>query len=331
MKRRRILSGMRPTGPLHLGHLTGALENWVRAAVESTSASSASWTGTRSRRTTPTPADLARNVLEMATDWLAVGLDPRALDALRPEPRCREHAELHLLLSMIIPVPWLERVPTYKEQQQQLDDKDLSTYGFLGYPVLQTADIVVYKADAVPVGEDQAAARRADARGRAALQQPLRRRLPRAPDAARRRRAARPAPTAQDVEVVRQRDLPQGPARGGAREAEADEDRPRSASAAATRASPTTVRCSTCTRPSAPGDARMGRAGLPQRRHRLHRLQAEALGARHRAHGRDPRARPEFERRPDAVWDILHEGSRAKAAAEATMDEVRAAVKIKYR
>ena len=91
----------------------------------------------------------------MATDWLAAGLDP-ARSTLFIQSLVPEHAELHLLLSMVMPVPWLERVPTYKEQQQQLSEKDLSTYGFLGYPLLQTADIIVYKADAVPVGEDQA-------------------------------------------------------------------------------------------------------------------------------------------------------------------------------
>src|SRR6185503_7637298 len=101
------------------------------------------------------PSAVRENSLEVATDWLAVGLDParatRFVQRLVPE-----HADLHLLLSMIIPVPWLERVPSYQDQQQQLSEKDLSTYGFLGYPLLQSADIIVYKANAVPVGEDQA-------------------------------------------------------------------------------------------------------------------------------------------------------------------------------
>ena len=101
------------------------------------------------------PSEVRENGLDVATDWLAAGLDPQR-STLFIQSLVPQHAELHLLLSMIVPVPWLERVPTYKEQQQNLSGKDLSTYGFLGYPLLQAADIIVYKADAVPVGEDQA-------------------------------------------------------------------------------------------------------------------------------------------------------------------------------
>ena len=155
MKRPRILSGMRPTGPLHLGNYMGALDNWVRLQDTLRVLLHRSSTGTRSRPTTPTRRRVRENVLEVATDWLAAGLDP-ARSTLFIQSLVPQHAELHLLLSMIVPVPWLERVPTYKEQQQNLAGKDLSTYGFLGYPLLQTADIIVYKADAVPVGEDQA-------------------------------------------------------------------------------------------------------------------------------------------------------------------------------
>ena len=133
----------------------------------------------------------------------------------------KEHAELHLLLSMVIPVPWLERVPTYKEQQQNLKDRDLSTYGFLGYPLLQTADIVVYKADAVPVGEDQAP--------HVELSREVVRRFnnfygpvfPEPQDPAHPHPAHARDRRPEDVEVLRQRDLPEGPARGGAPEAEA--------------------------------------------------------------------------------------------------------------
>ena len=154
MTRPRILSGMRPTGPLHIGHLTGALDNWVRLmdtyecffAIVDWHALTTDYAD---------PRDVRENVLEVATDWLAAGLDP-ARSTLFIQSLVPEHAELHLLLSMIIPVPWLERVPSYKEQQNQLTEKDLSTYGFLGYPLLQSADIMIYKADAVPVGEDQA-------------------------------------------------------------------------------------------------------------------------------------------------------------------------------
>ena len=154
MARPRILSGMRPTGPLHLGHLTGALDNWV--PLQDTYDCFYCIVDWHALTTDyADPSRIRENILEVALDWLASGLDP-ARSALFVQSDVKEHAELHLLLSMVVPVPWLERVPTYKEQQQNLTDRDLSTYGFLGYPLLQTADIVVYKADAVPVGEDQA-------------------------------------------------------------------------------------------------------------------------------------------------------------------------------
>ena len=155
MTRPRILSGMRPTGPLHLGNLMGALDNWVR--LQDTYDCFFPIVDWHSLTTDyADTSGIRENILEVAIDWLAAGLDP-ARSVLFVQSQIKEHAELHLLLSMITPVSWLERVPTYKEQQQQISDKDLSTYGFLGYPVLQTADIVIYKADAVPVGEDQAA------------------------------------------------------------------------------------------------------------------------------------------------------------------------------
>ena len=155
MTRPRILSGMRPTGPLHLGNLMGALDNWVR--LQDTYECFFTIVDWHSLTTDYADTSAVReNILEVAIDWLAAGLDP-ARSVLFVQSQVKEHAELHLLMSMITPVSWLERVPTYKEQQQQISEKDLSTYGFLGYPVLQTADIVIYKADAVPVGEDQAA------------------------------------------------------------------------------------------------------------------------------------------------------------------------------
>jgi len=151
----RILSGMRPTGPLHLGNYVGALENWVRLQDTYTCFFAiVDWHSLTTDYADPT--SIRENILEVACDWLAAGLDP-ARSTLFIQSQVKEHAELHLLLSMVTPVPWLERVPTYKEQQKQLSEKDLSTYGFLGYPLLQTADIIIYKADAVPVGEDQAA------------------------------------------------------------------------------------------------------------------------------------------------------------------------------
>jgi tryptophanyl-tRNA synthetase len=144
---------MRPTGKLHLGHLLGALNNWVALQerydcfyfVADWHALTSDYSDTR---------ELTANGLDNVADWIASGLDPERstffVQSLVPE-----HAELHLLLSMVIPIPWLERVPTYKEQQEQMTDKDLSTYGFLGYPLLQTADIIIYNAQFVPVGEDQ--------------------------------------------------------------------------------------------------------------------------------------------------------------------------------
>ena len=154
MARPRILSGMRPTGALHLGHLTGALDNWV--PLQDTYDCFYCIVDWHALTTDyADPSKIRESILEVALDWLAAGLDPKR-STLFVQSDVKEHAELHLLLSMVIPVPWLERVPTYKEQQQNLQEKDLSTYGFLGYPLLQSADIVIYKADAVPVGEDQA-------------------------------------------------------------------------------------------------------------------------------------------------------------------------------
>jgi tryptophanyl-tRNA synthetase len=148
-----VVSGTRPTGALHLGHLNGALKNWVRLQSESKCFFFvADWHALTTDYANP--AGIRENTHEMVLDWMAVGLDPERAVIFR-QSAVPEHAELHLLFSMIIPVPWLERVPTYKEQQEQLEGRDLSTYGFLGYPLLQAADILLYKAGAVPVGEDQ--------------------------------------------------------------------------------------------------------------------------------------------------------------------------------
>lgn len=152
-KKPRVLSGMRPTGKLHLGHLVGALDNWVRLQNQyDCFFFVADW-----HALTTDYADTSRvkqNVLEMMYDMLAAGLDPERA-TLFTQSHVPQHAELHLLLSMIAPLGWLERVPTYKEQRENIKDKDLGTYGFLGYPVLQSADILIYRADYVPVGEDQ--------------------------------------------------------------------------------------------------------------------------------------------------------------------------------
>ncbi|MFN3544874.1 MAG: tryptophan--tRNA ligase [Thiobacillus sp.] len=149
----RVLSGMRPTGRLHLGHYHGVLKNWLRLQSEYQCLFFvADWHALTTHY--DTPEVIEANVRDMVVDWLAAGVDP-AQATLFVQSRVIEHAELHLLLSMMTPLGWLERVPTYKDQQEKLSEKDLSTYGFLGYPLLQSADILIYRANLVPVGEDQ--------------------------------------------------------------------------------------------------------------------------------------------------------------------------------
>jgi tryptophanyl-tRNA synthetase len=153
VKKKRILSGMRPTGPLHLGNLHGALLNWVDMQEPyDCFFFIADWHALTSDY--EDPRAIGGYINEMMIDWLSAGLNPEK-STLFVQSHVKTHAELFLLLSMITPVPWLERNPTYKDQLVQLSNKDLSTFGFLGYPVLQAADIIMYKADGVPVGMDQ--------------------------------------------------------------------------------------------------------------------------------------------------------------------------------
>ena len=152
-KKKRILSGMRPTGPLHLGNLHGALANWLEMQKKyDCFFFIADWHALTSNY--EDTGSISEYVKDMMIDWLSVGISPDK-STLFVQSHIKEHAELYLLLSMITPVPWLERNPTYKDQILQLSNKDLSTFGFLGYPVLQAADIIMYKADGVPVGIDQ--------------------------------------------------------------------------------------------------------------------------------------------------------------------------------
>jgi tryptophanyl-tRNA synthetase len=152
-QKKRVLSGMRPTGKLHLGNYVGALANWVEMQdqydcfffIADWHALTTDYADT---------SNVKQNSLEVAMDWLAAGLDPERC-TMFVQSHVPQHAELHLLFSMITPLGWLERVPTYKEQRENIKEKDLSTYGFLGYPLLQSADILIYKGDFVPVGEDQ--------------------------------------------------------------------------------------------------------------------------------------------------------------------------------
>jgi len=329
MTRPRILSGMRPTGPLHIGHLTGALDNWVRLmdtyecffAIVDWHALTTDYAD---------PRDVRENVLEVATDWLAAGLDPTR-STLFVQSLVPEHAELHLLLSMIVPVPWLERVPSYKEQQTQLTEKDLSTYGFLGYPLLQSADIMIYKADAVPVGEDQAphieltreVVRRFNHFYGPVFPEPktLLTAVPRVPgtDGRKMSKSYGNAVFLKDPpEVVRQKIKPM--VTDPARKRRTDPGNPEicpvfdlhkafspkeSQEWAAQGCRTAGIGCLDC----------KGRL----LDHLLQRL--EGIHAR----------RPEFAARPDTVWDILQAGShRAREVARATMEQVRSAMKIAY-
>ncbi len=149
----RVLSGMRPTGRLHLGHYHGVLKNWVKLQSEYPCLFfAADWHALTTDY--DNPKGIEASVWEMIVDWLAAGVDPSQA-TIFIQSRVPEHAELHLLMSMMTPQGWLERVPTYKDQQEKLTHKDLTTYGFLGYPLLMSADILIYRADKVPVGEDQ--------------------------------------------------------------------------------------------------------------------------------------------------------------------------------
>ncbi len=151
----RVVSGMRPTGPLHLGHFHGVLKNWLRLQHEfDCFFFIADWHALTTHY--EKSDDISELALNMAVEWLAVGIDPQQ-SHLFIQSQVPEHAELHLLLSMITPLSWLERVPTYKDQQEKLGHLDLATYGFLGYPLLQSADILIYRGTRVPVGEDQVA------------------------------------------------------------------------------------------------------------------------------------------------------------------------------
>jgi tryptophanyl-tRNA synthetase len=149
-----VLSGLRPTGRVHLGNYFGAVRNWVQ--LQDTYECFyfvADWHALTSDYADP--SKIRQSTFDAVADWLAAGMDPQKT-TIFVQSDIKEHAELHLLLSMVTPLPWLERVPTFKDQQAQLVDKDLNTYGFLGYPLLQTADVIVYRANFVPVGEDQA-------------------------------------------------------------------------------------------------------------------------------------------------------------------------------
>jgi tryptophanyl-tRNA synthetase len=326
----RILSGMRPTGPLHLGNYMGALDNWVRLQDQHECFFCVvDWHSLTTDYAQP--GSIRENILEVATDWLAAGLDP-AKSTLFIQSLVPEHAELHLLLSMITPIPWLERVPTYKEQQQQLTEKDLSTYGFLGYPLLQTADIVIYKANLVPVGEDQVphielareVVRRFNHLYGEVLVEPqnLLTAVPRIPgtDGRKMSKSYGNAVYLKDSpDEVRKKLKPMitDPARVKRTDPGTPEKCPvfdlhKAFSPQATQDW------------AAEGCRTAGIGCLDCKGKLIEHLLAKLEGI----HAR----RPEFASRPDTVWDILREGSKkARAVAQATMEDVRAALKISYR
>ena len=329
MKRPRILSGMRPTGPLHLGNYMGALDNW--ASLQDRYECFFSVVDWHSLTTDyANPGDVRGNVIEVATDWLAAGLDP-VRSTLFIQSLVPQHAELHLLLSMIVPVPWLERVPTYKEQQHNLAEKDLSTYGFLGYPLLQTADIIVYKANAVPVGEDQVPhielareiVRRFNNLYGEVFPEPQTllteaKRIPGTDGRKMSKSYGNAIYLKDDPETLKQKLRPM--LTDPARKRRTDPGDPglcpvfdlhRAFSPQATRE-------------WAANGCRTAGIGCLDCKAKLSEHMLEKLAV---VHAR----RPEFAARPDTVWDILIEGSeRARAVAEATLDEVRQAMKVRY-
>ena len=329
MKRPRILSGMRPTGPLHLGNYLGALENWV--GLQDRYQCFFSIVDWHSLTTDyADPSAIRENVIEVATDWLAAGIDPERstvfIQSLVPQ-----HAELHLLLSMIVPVPWLERVPTYKEQQQNLAGKDLSTYGFLGYPLLQTADIIVYKADAVPVGEDQAPhieiareiVRRFNNLYGEVFPEPQTllteaKRIPGTDGRKMSKSYGNAIYLKDDPETVKQKLKPM--LTDPARKRRTDAGDPDICPVFDLHRAFSPVE----TREWAAAGCRSAGIGCLDCKAKLAEHMLERLAD---VHAR----RPEFAKRPDTVWDVLVEGSRrAREVAEATMDDVRGAMKIRY-
>jgi tryptophanyl-tRNA synthetase len=329
MSRPRILSGMRPTGALHLGNYMGALDNWTRLQdAYECFFSIVDWHSLTTDYADP--SSIRENVIEVATDWLAAGIDPERstvfIQSLVPQ-----HAELHLLLSMIVPVPWLERVPTYKEQQQNLSGKDLSTYGFLGYPLLQTADIIIYKANAVPVGEDQAPhievareiVRRFNNLYGDVFPEPQTlltesKRIPGTDGRKMSKSYGNAIYLKDEPEAVKQKLRPM--VTDPARKRRTDPGDPDICPVFDLHRAFSPVE----TREWAAAGCRSAGIGCLDCKAKLAEHMLERLAG---VHSR----RPEFAKRPDTVWDVLVEGSRkAREVAEATMEDVRGAMKIRY-
>ncbi len=327
----RVVSGMRPTGQLHLGHLVGALNNW--AALQDTYDCFyfvADWHALTSDYADT--ASIVPSAYEMVADWIAGGLDPER-STLFIQSLVPEHAELHLLLSMTVPVPWLERVPTYKEQIAQLSEKDLSTLGFLGYPLLQTADIIIYNAQYVPVGEDQVAhlelSREVVRRfhnfyGQLFVEpQPLLTTFPRLPGLDNRKMSKSYANTinlADDAETVQKKVM----------QMYTDPKRVRADIPGTVEGNPVFMFHDAFNPDTAEVDDlkeryRAGKVGDVEVKKKLARAlnaQMEPMRAR----------RADLLSSPSTLGDILHDGSRrARIVAQETMERVRGAVKLKYR
>jgi tryptophanyl-tRNA synthetase len=326
----RVVSGMRPTGKLHLGHLVGALDNWASLQDQyDCFYFVADWHALTSDYADTSA--VVENAYDMAADWIAAGLDP-ARSTLFVQSLVPEHAELALLLSMTVPIPWLERVPTYKEQIQQLGDKDLSTLGFLGYPLLQTADVIIYNARYVPVGEDQVphlelsreiVRRFHNFYGDLFVEpQPLLTTFPRLPGLDNRKMSKSYANTinlSDDAETVRKKVM----------QMYTDPKRVRADIPGTVEANPVFMYHDAFNTDTAEVEDlktryRAGKVGDVEVKTKL----ARALNAR---------LEPMRERRaalvdkPTALRDILHEGSsKARAIATETMERVRTAVKLRY-
>ena len=326
----RVVSGMRPTGKLHLGHLVGALQNWASLQEQyDCFYFVADWHALTSGY--EDTSELVANSYDMVADWIAGGLDPEK-STLFVQSLVPEHAELFLLLSMVIPIPWLERVPTYKEQQEQLTGKDLSTVGFLGYPLLQTADIVIYNAHYVPVGEDQVAhlelsreivRRFHNFYGELFVEpKPLLTRFPRLPGVDNRKMSKsynNAIDLADTEETVRQKVMSMY----------TDPKRIRADIPGTVEGNPVFMYHDAFNPNTAEVDDlkaryREGKVGDVEVKKKL----VAALNA-YMAPIRQRRA--EVIARPERLREILHEGSRkARAEAQQTMERVRGAVKLKY-
>jgi tryptophanyl-tRNA synthetase len=322
---------MRPTGKLHLGHLVGALDNWAALQAEyDCFYFVADWHALTSDYADT--SEIVGNAYDMAADWVAAGLDPER-STLFVQSLVPEHAELFLLLSMTVPIPWLERVPTYKEQMEQLSEKDLSTLGFLGYPLLQTADVIIYNANFVPVGEDQVPhlelSREIVRRFHHffgelfAEPQPLLTTFPRLPGLDNRKMSKSYGNTinlSDDPETVRKKVM----------QMYTDPKRVRADIPGTVEGNPVFMYHDAFNPDAAEIDDlksryRAGKVGDVEVKTKL----AKALNA----HMEPMRARrAEILARPSALREILYEGSRqARAIASDTMERVRDAVKLKYR